>query len=109
MAYGYSYGPPGENQKAKEAEASSMEGEPRGIFLMVMMMVVVVMMIGRKYIACPPLRLLRNRNSRYWKGGHGGERREGDIWLDTGYWICIVLNQIFSSGLVSRLVLDGLG
>jgi len=30
MAYGYSYGPPGENQKAKEAEASSMEGEPRG-------------------------------------------------------------------------------
>ena len=30
MAYGYSYGPPAENQKAKEAEASSMEGEPRG-------------------------------------------------------------------------------
>ena len=32
MAYGYSYGPPGEHQKAKEAEASSMDGEPRGYF-----------------------------------------------------------------------------
>ena len=32
MAYGYSYGPPGEHQKAKEAEASSMDGEPRGFF-----------------------------------------------------------------------------
>ena len=32
MAYGYSYGPPGEHQKAKEAEASSMDGEPKGFF-----------------------------------------------------------------------------
>ena len=55
------------------------------MLVMMVMMMMVVMMIGRKYIACPPLRLLRNRNSRYWKGGQGGERREGDIWLDTGY------------------------
>ena len=45
MAYGYSYGPPGEHQKAKEAEASSMDGEPRGYFVLVLIIMPLLVMV----------------------------------------------------------------
>ena len=79
------------------------------LMMMVMMMMVVVMMIGRKYIACPPLRLLRNRNSRYWKGGHGGEGERGIFGWILDIMYCFESDILFWFGLSVGFGWSGIG